>query len=486
MTCIADQEIKNVLFLFTDQQRMDQCGCYGNEITRTPTFDALAASGVRFTHAMSPSPVCTPARGSIQTGLQPHNHGQIFNPEFKQNGGARFIEDDKPWMARLLKQQGYRCGHVGKWHVGGDIDPNPNNPANYGYDDDTPYFWGYGFPMQNEAYLDYLRGLGVDGWKLDHKILNKHGRPFASVQEGPKEAAIPYFLAHETKRKLDQFCAGDDPFFLSINFWGPHAPYHFPQEVYDLYKGVDFPIDDSFDHGFAGKPYILEQLSRTWGMDQMDHDTLNVLLGLDAAYTTAIDEACGQVVDRLREHGKLEETLIVFTSDHGSYNGSHRGWDKGIGMYDCLTRIPMVVSNAAITPGVNDEFVELVDLPATFLDVAGVNAAEQGMDGQSLLPAVDPGEHRPAFKQSEYFIAAHPGHMTTCHQRMVRSKTHKYIYNFGAPAEFYDLVNDPLELNNVADAPEHQQEIERMRDILWQWSKDNNDRFARSFMLRDV
>lgn len=484
MTRIADQEIKNVLFLFTDQQRMDQSGCYGHPLTRTPTMDRLAASGVRFTHAMSPSPVCTPARGSIQTGLLPHNHRQIFNPEFKQNGGERCISDDKPFFARILTERGYRCGHVGKWHVGGDIDPNPNHPSNYGYDTDTPYFWGYGFPMTNPAYLEYLRGLGVDGWKLTPQIVNRHGRAFASIQEGPKEAAIPFFLAHETKRKLDQYCASDQPFFLSMNFWGPHAPYHLPADVYNAYKGVDFPIDDSFDNGFAGKPYILDQLSRSWGMDAMDRETLSVLLGLDAAYTTAIDEACGQVIDRLREHGKLEETLIVFTSDHGSYNGSHRGWDKGIGMYDCLTRIPMIVSNPALTPAVRDEFVQLVDVTATFLDVAGENAADHGMDGQSLLSLAAP-EGRPAFPDNEYFFAAHPGHMATWQQRMVRSKTHKYIFNFGAREEFYDLVNDPLELTNMIDVPEHQPEIAKMRGVIKQWAEDNKDPFA-ARLMRDA
>lgn len=484
MTRIANQDIKNVLFLFTDQQRMDQCGCYGNQITRTPTFDALAKSGVRFTHAMSPSPVCTPARGSIQTGLLPQRHGQIFNPEFKQNGGERSIPDDKPWFARILKEQGYRCGHVGKWHVGGDIDPNPNHPWNYGYDTDTPYFWGYGFPMKNDAYLNYLKGLGVDGWKLDPQIVNKHGHAFASIQEGPKEAAIPYYLAHEAQRKVDQYCNADEPFFLSVNFWGPHAPYHLPADVYNLYKGVDFPIDASFENGFEGKPHIIDQTSRFWGMDEIDRDTLNVLLGLDAAYTTAIDDACGQIVERLRSHGKLEETLIVFTSDHGSYNGSHCGWDKGIGMYDCLTRIPMIVSNPAIQPGVCDEFVQLVDVTATFLDVAGQNAEDHGMDGQSLLRIADAGDHRPVFKDSDYFVAAHPGHFAVWHQRMVRSKTHKYIFNFGAPEEFYDLTQDPLELNNVANAAEHQAEIQHMRGILKQWCIANKDVFAQRFMLR--
>ncbi|WP_269542084.1 sulfatase-like hydrolase/transferase [Cerasicoccus fimbriatus] len=484
MTRIQDQEIKNVLFIFTDQQRMDQCGCYGNPLTRTPTFDALAESGVRFTHAMSPSPVCTPARGSIQTGRLPHNHGQIFNPEFKRNGGERHISEDNPFFARILKDRGYRCGHVGKWHVGGDIDPNPNHPWNYGYDTDTPYFWGYGFPMQNEHYLAYLKELGVDGWQLDHQIVNRHGRPFASIQKGPKEAAIPFYLAHETKKKVDQYCAGDDPFFLSINFWGPHAPYHLPEEIYYSYKDVHFEPDDSWDHGFEGKPHILEQLSRQWGLDAIDREIMSTLLGLDAAYTTAIDEACGHVIDRLREHGKLEETLIVFTSDHGSYNGTHRGWDKGIGMYDCLTRIPMIISNPAIKPGVSDPFVNLVDLTATFLDVAGVDASEHGMDGQSLLPLVDPGEHRPAFDDKEYFIAAHPGHMVDWHQRMVRSKRHKYIFNFGAKEEFYDLANDPLELHNRIDEPQFQNEIDHMRNSLREWVEDNNDTYAQRLFMK--
>lgn len=475
---INDQKIKNVLFFFTDQQRMDQVGCYGNDKVRTPCFDSLAASGVRFTHAMSSSPVCTPARGSLQTGLLPHRHGQIFNPEFQENGGAKFIADDQPFFARILRERGFRCGHVGKWHVGSDLDPNPNHPANVGYDDDTTYFWGYGFPMQNERYLDYLRGLGVDGWKTTPTIVS-NGRPFALVQEGPKEAAIPFFLAQETNRKLEQYAGSDEPFFLSMNFWGPHAPYHLPEEIYRSYEDTHFEPCPSFFNSLEGKPYILDQLSRSWGMDEMTPETLSTLMALDAAYTTAIDEACGLVVDRLRNLGKLDETLIVFTSDHGSYNGSHRGWDKGIGMYDCLTRIPMVLSNPAIQPGTNEAFVSLVDLTATFLDVADANAADYNLDGHSLLSLIDPDPGHPEFPETEDFIAAHPGHMATWQQRMVRSKRWKYIFNFGAPEEFYDLENDPLELTNQAGNAEFEPEIERMRDRLREWCVANDDRFAR-------
>ncbi len=481
MTTIHNREIRNVLFLFTDQQRVDQVGCYGNRLLRTPTFDGLADRGVRFTHAMSPSPVCTPARGSIQTGLYPHHHGQIFNPEFKQNGGEGFIADDKPFFARILRERGYRCAHVGKWHVGSDLDPNPNHPANLGYDSDTPYFWGYGFPMQNEHYLAYLRGLGVDGWKTTPTIVS-NGRPFALIQEGPKEAAIPFYLAHQATAKLDEFAAAGEPFFLSVNFWGPHAPYHLPEEVYRSYDDTHFEPCPSFSHSLDGKPYILDQLSRNWGMDKMSPETLSTLLGLDAAYTTAIDEACGRVIARLAELGKLDETLIVFTSDHGSYNGSHLGWDKGIGMYDCLLRIPLIVSNPALAPGTNDAFATLVDLPATFLDVAGADAASHGMDGQSLLRLIDP--ERPPFRDDEYFIAAHPGHMVTWQQRVVRSRRFKYIFNVGAPEEFYDLESDPLELHNRASDAAFALEIETLRNRLRQWARDNNDVVSQRLFLK--
>ncbi len=459
--------MKNILFILTDQQRMDDAGCYGHPLVRTPCFDKLAAQGVRFTHAMTPSPVCTPARGCLQTGLIPLNHGQIFNPEFKQNGGAGHIPDDKPFFARILREKGYRCGHVGKWHVGSDLDPNPNHPFKVGYDDDTSYFWGYGFPHTHENYLAYLNELGVDGWKIDDPIMS-NGRPVAGIQRGPKEAAIPYFLAKEALGKLDQYAESEDPFFLSINFWGPHAPYFLPEEIYNSYQDVAFEPCPSFFNSLEGKPYILQQLSRMWGIDKMTPEILSRLMGLYAAYTTAIDDACSRLVDRLKELGKLEDTLIVFTSDHGSYVGSHRGWDKGIGMYDCLTRIPLIVSNPTLEPGICDTFVSLEDLPATFLDLAGEDAEARGMDGRSLLPLVDK-KSEGEYPEREYYISAHPGHMVTFQQRMVRSRHHKYIFNFGAPEEFYDLDKDPLELNNCATEDAYQPEIERMRQALREW-----------------
>ena len=379
--------IRNVLLIVTDQHRVDGLGCYGNPIVRTPNIDRLAANGVRFTNAFTPTPTCTPARACLQTGLRAHRHGLTFNPEYQpRNGGRLDPEPDVRFFSEDLKAAGWNLAHLGKWHIGSER----TNASSRGYE--AVDFPNYGFPGRlgdgsvHPHYLSYLKSLGVDGFKVAKEIRSSDGlRAFAGVQEGPEEASEAAYIAHMAGEAFRRFGGQDRPFFVSCNFWGPHAPFWIPAKFAEMYRGKDIPVWPNFEAPLGDKPGVIRRYGEYWRTGEFTPKLLSELLAWSYGYITLIDAAVGRIVEALRETGRLDETLIVMTADHGDSAGAYRIWDKGFGMYDCLVGVPMIMSHPSIRPGVSKEFVTLLDVAPTVLSAAGLPVS-RGLDGRSLLP----------------------------------------------------------------------------------------------------
>lgn len=435
--------IRNILLLLADQHRRDCVGCYGNDIVRTPNIDSLAAGGVRFTHAFTPIAICTPARACIQTGLLPRNHGLIFNWEFcKWRGGELNLAPETRTFSQDLAEAGWQLAHIGKWHIG-DV----NKPADYGYE--GPYYPGYGYPADHEHYLAYLKALGLSGFNLSDEKTDPDGRTlFYALQEGPQEASIPAYLAGQTIEKIEKFAAAGQPFFVSCNFWGPHAPIRITAPHFDMY--ADAPIEPwpNFDADLSQKPSIVRRQGQAFNTGWFTRRNLPDLIARYYGYVTLIDDEIGRILRALQRTGRLDETLIIYTADHGSTVGAFGMWDKGFGMYDCLWRIPMVFSHPSLKPGVCSSFASLLDLAPTFLAAAG-RSARGGLDGLSLMPIL---QGRVDRVREDCMVFEHYGHQIPCWQRMVRTPDAKYIYNPTDRDEFYDLAADPHELNNIIDS----------------------------------
>lgn len=368
--------IRNIMFFFGDQHRSDCLGCYGNEIVRTPTLDSLSETGTRFTRALSTSPVCTPARASVQTGLHAHDHGLQFNPEFaRQLGGKMNVDCGTEFFAQRLRKHGWNLAHIGKWHIGDfRTELNRTLPANVGYDNDV-YFPGYGYPMsawlQHPDYLQYLKSLGVEDYELREPVNSPDGtRTYAAIAPGPKEASVPYYLATRTAEKIRSYAGSTAPFFISCNFWGPHQPVYLPEEAYRAYEGMDIPVWPNFNADLSARPTICRRWGEFWQMHRVSEELMSRLIGYHYAYITHIDECIGVVIDALKATGQLDETLVAYSADHGDSLGSMRMFDKGFGLYEFLVNIPMILWHHSFAAQVNDGSVSLLDLPATFLDVA--------------------------------------------------------------------------------------------------------------------
>ena len=294
--------------------------------------------------------------------------------------------------------------------------------------------------------------------------------PYAGLQEGPREASIPSYLAHQALEVIDDFHKSEQPFFIGVNFWGPHAPYNIPRDYLHMYRGKDIPVWPNWDCDLRDKPGVITRYGEYWKTGWFNEKDLSDMIGEYYGYITLIDEEIGRIVDALEKSGEFERTLFIFTADHGSSVGSYRYWDKGFGMYDCITRIPLIVSHGSLNPRATDAYVTLMDIMPTILELAGCEKPDN-IDGKSLLPVLS-GESDSV--HGDYIITEHHGHQTVFWQRMVRTSEFKYIYNPMDMDEFYYLDTDPWETVNRIDRADSET-LRWCRERLLEWMTDTGD-----------
>ena len=449
----------NVVVLMSDQQRLDTVSCYGlNDICKTPHIDALAARGVRFDAAFTPTAICSPARASFYTGLYPHKHGVTAN--------GLCLDEGVRGINHYLAEAGYRCGYAGKWHV-----DEETGPSSYGFIGQD--FMGYAFPGSDllpglqfgakprghNPYADYLKERGFDPPPaVSHRYVgtnpSNQAQEMFALHEGPVESCIEYFVAEEANRVLDQLASGDEPFFLWANFWGPHSPSLVPEPYFSLYDPRDIPEHPGYAETFAGKPYRQQLIEKLWGLGDYGWEGFQEIGARYFGHCTLLDAMVGRVVAHLEKLGVLDNTIIVYTADHGDCMGAHRLIEKGEFMYDELYRIPLVIAHPECqAPGTAcNEFVYLQEIMLSALDAAGL-AVPDALDGESFLPAI---EGKPYHNGREEVYCVFDRHFTVANQRMVRTRTHQFTFNSGDPGELYDLAEDPYQLDNRYGDPAYE------------------------------
>ena len=258
-------------------------------------------------------------------------------------------------------------------------------------------------------------------------------------------------MAHETTRILEQFASEDKPFYVWANFWGPHTPCLVPEPYFSMYDPEDIPEHPSYCETFERKPYVQRHIEKMWGLGPYGWGGFQKIAARYYGYCTLIDDVVGRITEALGRLGLLDDTMIVYTSDHGDCMGAHRLIEKGEFMYDEIYRVPLVVAHPDCeTPGsTNDDFVYFQEVTASTLDVAGLDVPDH-FDGDSFLPAML-GTGQPNGREDVYCVFDR--HFTIANQRMVRTRTHQLTFNSSDTAELYDLAGDPLQLRNRIDDP---------------------------------
>ena len=444
------ENVCNVLVIMTDQHRVDTIGCLGNPHAVTPNLDALGESGFAFTNAWTPTAICTPARTSLLTGKLPVHHQVLANPEW--NIAYQTKIPLGTWTyTQELRDHGYNVGMVGKYHCGANL------PGCFGIDDDT--FWGAENPVKNERYV---------AWLAEHDLppVRAHdfwrgtlpgGRPghiLAARLDQPEEATFERFLVDTAIARLRAYAAdwreNHRPFSLDVHFFGPHLPYFLPDAWFDLIDPACVELPPSFGETFAGKPPIQQNYATYWSTSSFTNEQWKKLIAVYWGYVSMIDFEIGRIMDAARELGVLDDTATFFCADHGEFTGSHRLNDKGPAMYDDIYNVPFIAHIPGVSRvGRSDAFVSLIDLPATVLEVAGLDSSLVA-DGRSIVDLTR-GEDVPGWRQN--IVCEFHGHHFPLQQRMLRTREFKLVVSPESVNELYDLRNDPWELNSVYTVP---------------------------------
>ena len=475
----------NILFVLTDQQRQDSMACYGNDWIETPNLNTIADHGFVFENAYVTQPVCTPSRASIMTGLYPHTVGLHRNniP----------LPADTPTIAELIGDD-YYCGYFGKWHLGDDM------VLQHGFDTwvsvedfHRTRATKKEYRFLEADYNDHLRKHGVEPPGPDRSYENWFAT--AGLTEEQTQA---YFLgdtAADFIRNHPQSQHGDMPFMLYVSFFEPHPPYTGP--LNDLYDPADIsvgpafltrPDDSSLLNRLRADYYMAGNLNPLGIDDYHDLTSVDGWRGLRAKYfanVTLVDRQVGKMLDALRETGQWDNTIIVFTSEHGEMAGDHGMLEKR-SMYEEASRVPLLMRIPRSGPDsqrVSRRIagsVSLVDLVPTLLDVCGTGTnAAPDLQGQSLAPVIHGDTD---LSDNDVFVqwngmgdrnlgTAEINRMASMPWRTVITPD-RWKLNLCATdrCELYDLNTDPHELTNLYDAPEHRDRVRDMaaRIRIWQ------------------
>jgi len=443
----AKQPIRpNILFLMTDQHRADCLGCDGNAVIKTPNLDRIAREGIRFTHAYSSTPSCTPARAAILTGLSPWNHGQL--------GYGQVAERYAFELPRAMRDAGYYTYAIGKLH----FHPQRNI---HGFDgallDESGRVQSPGFVS------DYRKWFSQKAPGKDPDATGLTWNDYrARVYALPEELHPTRWIGQSAVEFIEKYDR-PEPFLLKVSFARPHSPYDPPKRFMDMYDPKTMPA-----------PSVGKWAAKYAPGDKSDPNSWHGDFGLDQVRKSRqgyygsvsfIDEQVGFILEALEKRGILDNTLIVFTADHGDMLGDHNLWRKTYA-YEGSARVPMLIKWPKSMGMENrrgataSQPVELRDVLPTFLDAAGAPAKAK-LDGASLLDIV----RGKAGNWREYIDLEH----TICyspqnHWNALCDGRWKYIYHANdGSQQLFDLASDPGELTDLSADPKHAAELKTWR-----------------------
>ncbi|USF27986.1 Ulvan-active sulfatase [Firmicutes bacterium ASF500] len=434
----------NIIFYFSDQQRWDTCGCFGQPLDITPNLDALAREGVKFDNAFSPQPVCGPCRALFQTGKWPTETG-CFRNNVMLPAGVKTV-------ASYMEEAGYETAYVGKWHL-----------ASQG-------------PMEAPTEVDHtttaipraLRGGYTGFWRAaDVLEFTSHGYDGYVFDENDQRIDFKGYRADRINDMALEFLDGYDgqrPFFMTVSQIEPHhqndrGHYEGPEGSRERFRQFTLPGDLAALGGNAAEEYP-------------DY------LGQCAS----LDENLGRLVAKLKEKGLYENTVILYSSDHGSHFKTRNrdahlngGDDYKRTCHDAALHVPLVISGGPFKGGAAvEELVSTASIPKTILALAGVDVGE-GMIGENLL---DVAEGKDPSRPNEVFAQISESRVGRC------IRTPRYTYSVYAPGlngsaapasdryadDFlYDMERDPFQLNNVVADPDYAQVKAELRTRLLDW-----------------
>ena len=416
----------NVLVILADEHRRDALGCYGHPLVKTPNLDRLGAGGVRFTDAITPSPICVPARASLATGRHVNDNGCWSNAQPYTGAQAS-------WGHRL-REAGHRTLSFGKLHFRDTADDN-------GFDEEV-------LPMHVRGGVGWLRGL-LRRSDYDFQMCHEFAETI-----GPGENVYTDY----DRRVCDAACdwlreeGGGAPWGLFVSFVRPHYPLTCPPGFYDLYPPESMLLPRPAMPGDGADHPVNARVRRFLDYDRhFDDRTRRIAVASYYGLCSFLDDLAGRVLAALEASGAAGRTLVVYSSDHGEMLGDKGFWTKCV-MYDKSVSVPMLMAGPGVPGGVlSDTPVSLVDVYPTVLAAAGVAPAATDADlpGRSLLEVVDSPDPERALL-SEY----HDGGAMTG-MFLLRTRRWSYMHYPGHAPQLFDRRDDPDETRDLGDSAAH-------------------------------
>lgn len=457
----------NVVLVITDQQRFDSIAALGHDHVDTPNLDRLVNEGVAATNAYVASPSCAPSRASLFTGLYPHTSGVLRNDD---RWSHSWVED--------LASSGYRCASVGKMHTFPYETPvgfherhvvenkdrdHPNLP--YFLDQWDKALWVRGLKKPSRVSYrtrgDYAERLGAFEWELDDDMHADN------------------FVGNLARHWLESYPIDESPFLLQIGFPGPHPPYDPPSRFLDAYRDREMPTPHNTREDIEAQPEPLKALRRQHfdndhdaivHLDDPTHEQTQRQRRHYYANVSLIDEQIGALMSTLEARGVLDNTVIVFTSDHGDALNDH-GHSQKWTMYEPSVHVPLLLWAPGRLPAGKqlDELVSLMDVGPTIMQLAGLTPPVW-MEAQSLLPAARGDvDHTPR----EYVFSEHARDFIltdTELMTMVRDGRYKLVeFSDHDKGQLFDLEMDPHEEHDLFDDPDFAGERSRLHEAIHRW-----------------
>ena len=362
----AEKARPNLLVIYTDEHHFNTLGCYGGNVVETPHIDSIAASGARCTSFYAATPVCSPSRASLISGKYPQNTGVVQN--------NMILDDEIVTFGELLNRQGYATGWAGKWHLAGEGKPQWEPPKRFGFEDNRFMFnRGHWKKLIDQ---DQKPGVGSR---------NAKGQPDYGLVGADERSYTTDWLVTKTIQFIEK--NQDQPFCYVVSLPDPHGPNRVRPPYNTMYVGADIPIPDSLRKPSSGFPSWAPRNPR------INPRWLSANMPQYYGMVKCIDDNIGRLLTTLRRTELLENTLILFTSDHGDLCGEHGRSEKGV-PYEGSARIPFLLSYPGVVPGNLriDRAMSTVDVLPTLMGLIGMTVPTDvdGRDASALFRGQEP------------------------------------------------------------------------------------------------
>jgi arylsulfatase A-like enzyme len=436
----------NIVFFLGEGARPDETSLAGNKFLKTPNLDRIGREGVVFKNAFVTNALCLPSRATILSGMYSHTTGAVDNQRSKVPENFAIVSD-------LIKKMGYEIAFIGKSHVEGAL---------------LDRYWDYYFGFRGQA--DYQHPVIVEGRKGQYG----NGKVYDGyVDDLLTERAVSWLKEPHEK-----------PFCLFLWFYAPHAPFLRPLRMVLDFNGVKIPPPASFDeykNGYQGKPKGVADALNKVGMQFFGNDdprSFEELIKDHYAGIESNDEDIGQVFKVLEDAKVMDDTAVLWSSDHGFFLGEHRFYDKRL-MYEPSIRVPMMIRYPPrIKAGtVSEKMVINTDIAPTLLDLVGAPIPED-FQGKSMMPLAE-GKNIPWRTDWLYEYYEYPGFENVPPCRGVRTERYTYIDYFTQNAyELYDLQADPDQMHNLYGDPKYAPVVAQLRKRLVELRQETHDTYV--------